>query len=71
MNKLRNFICYNQKQIIRFEYEISQLHKIFRKSIDKKNTMGTIDKHYKNLVVDSFNLLKEIYDENSKMITNI
>ena len=71
MKKLREFICYNQKQIVRFEYEISQLHKIFRKSVDKKNTIATNEKYYRELLLKSFDMLNNIYQENSKLISDI
>ena len=71
MQTLREFICYNQKQIIKFEYEISNLHKKFRICFEDKNS--TDDEKsiaYEQLYIDSFMLMEEIFNANMKFIDN-
>lgn len=69
MNSLREFICYNQKEIIRFEYTISQLHKEFRIALDKESDAIQEEK-YNTLILESFNLIEKIFTENSIYIMN-
>jgi len=69
MNTLREFICYNQKEIIRFEYTISQLHKDFRISMEK-DSKEIQEEKYNTLILESFNLLENIFDKNTKYIIN-
>ena len=69
MKTLREFICYNQKELIRFEYTISQLHKDLRISLEKE-TQKSQEEKYNTLIVESFSLLEKIFQNNTKYIMN-
>lgn len=68
MNSIREFICYNQKEIIRFEYTISQLHKSFKESFLKKSF--DVEAKYSDLIVESFMLMEKIFSKNLEFIKN-
>ena len=71
MESLREFICYNQKQIIKYEYIISNLHKDFRKIYkDSKSTHEEINISYEKLHIESFLLMENIFKENFNFIKN-
>ena len=71
MESLREFICYNQKQIIKFEYVVSNLHKDFREAYNDKNiSSDKIKELYEKLHIDSFILMEKIFKENFKFIKN-
>lgn len=71
MKTLREFICYNQKQIIKFEYTISQYHRDLKDLIREKNPdEGKLQEAYDRLAVDSFLLMESIFKENNEFILN-
>lgn len=70
MNTLNEFICYNQKHIIKFEYEISELHKKFKESFNGKEPTDRINELYENLNIQSFMLMEKIFQKNLEYISN-
>ncbi len=74
MKYLREFICHNQKQLIKYEYTISQLHKAFKDSYyeeSQKLDNNKLQENYEKLIIDSFNMLEETYASNIKYIENV
>jgi len=67
MYSLREFICFNQKELIRFEYIISKLHSDFKEAFLKKEE---VEEKYQTLIVESFILLGNIYKKNFEFVRN-
>jgi len=72
MRYLRDFICHNQKQLINYEYTISQLHKAFKDSFyEDIEDNPILEEHYEKLIISSFDMLEEIYASNIEYIENV
>ena len=63
LQDIRNFICYNQKQLLKYEFEIAELHKEFR--VNKTNE--TLEK----LVRIGFDQIQEIFTKNAQYVKKI
>jgi len=70
MESIRDFICYNQKQIIKFEYVISNLHKDFKNIFYSEASKEETTEAYDKLHVDSFILMEKIFQDNMQFINN-
>jgi hypothetical protein len=69
---IREFICYNQKEIIQYEFLVSEKHRDLRKLVDKKNpTKEDVEKHYNMLIDTAYDGLIKIYQDNIDLINNI
>jgi hypothetical protein len=71
MKTLREFICYHQKQIMRFEYTISELHRNLKDLLkEKEHNIDTLGSAYDELSFNSFLLTQEIFQESNDFILN-
>jgi len=73
ISSIREFICFNQKQTIKYEYLISEQHKelkqFFMKN-DKKNS-DELKIKYEEFVVQSYKNLFTVFSSNKQYINNI
>ncbi len=71
MKTIREFICYHQKQIMRFEYTISELHRNLKDLLkEKEQDIEKLNIAYDELTFDSFLLMQEIFQESNDFILN-
>lgn len=77
VSALREFICFNQKQMIKYEFLISEMHKDLKSyftALSKENTENNFEElkeKYESFVVDAFENLFNVLDENTQYIENI
>lgn len=73
INAIQEFICFNQKNTIKYEYIISEKHKIIKdyykrsEDIDLKH----LNKLYDDLIISSYDNLISIFDSNKQLIFNV
>ena len=71
MKSLQEFICYNQKQLIKFEYTVSELHKTLKDLMrEGKPNLTELEKAYDKLGAESFMLMNSIFEKNAEFISN-
>ncbi len=71
VSDLREFICYNQKQTIKYEYLISERHKALKEYYNSNYNKKELKSMYDELVIESYNNLFEIFNENQMYINKI
>lgn len=70
MHTIREFICYNQRQIIRFEYTISELHRTLKDAVREALSKDKLEEAYNKLLIDGFMLMESIFQENNEFVMN-
>lgn len=69
---IREFICYNQKELIQYEFLVSEKHRNLRILVnDENSTTENIDDCYDDLIETAYIGLIEIYQDNIELINNI
>lgn len=70
---LKEFICFNQKNTIKYEYIISEKHKkIKRYFTGTKNVdLNKLESLYDSLIITSYESLLDVFEGNKTLITNI
>lgn len=73
LTEIRNFICFNQKNTIKYEYIISEKHKEIKKYFTgtKNIDSNKLERLYDSLIISSYENLLNIFEENKLLITNI
>ena len=71
MKTIREFICYHQKQIMKFEYTLSELHRKLKDLLKEENhNIENLNIAYDELTFNSFLLMQEIFQESNDFILN-
>lgn len=72
IKQIREFICFNQKELIQYEYLVSEKHKLLRINIDKEGVNAEL---ISNLIDDLLDIaygnLQDILRENLNLINQI
>jgi hypothetical protein len=72
IQSIQDFICHNQKQTIKYEYLISERHKIVKDCYnDSSCDKDELNKLYNMLIIDSYNDLFKVFESNKTYIHNI
>lgn len=71
INSIRKFICYNQKELIQYEYLISEKHKKLRLHFDKENNKGLLNEYIESLLNYAYWQLIDIFEENNSRINSM
>lgn len=72
LKSIRNFKCFNQKELIKYEFLVSERHKKLRKYLDNEeiDTL-TLEKLVDDLINISYDYLLDIFKQNVTHIKNI
>jgi hypothetical protein len=63
LKKIREFVCFNQKQLIQYEYLVSERHKELRKYLESNSNEDEISELLQNLIDIAYgNLLNILYE---------
>lgn len=75
LEAIQDFICFNQKNIIKYEYLISQLHKdlknYFNDNQEDEDFEKKLNLKYEKLIIESYTRLIDMLDMNKPLIRNI
>lgn len=71
LSKLRSFICFNQKQAIKYEYVISERHKNLRIAFENKVDDKELEELFDSLIIDSYLEIVKIYNSNKPLIEDL
>lgn len=68
LNKIREFICLNQSELIQYEYLLSESHKELRKHLENHNEVNEVNELLQNLIDTAYGNLLNILNENIEKI---
>lgn len=68
---LREFICFHQKQTIKYEYLIAERHKNLKYLYHQKHAQDELKKLYNEFIIHSYGDLLKVLESNQKYIYNI
>lgn len=72
INSIREFICFNQKELIQYEYVVSQKHKNLRQYLENDNfNKDRLDEIIQDLITTSYTDLIKILDSNIPLINQL
>lgn len=74
IKSIREFICYNQKELIQYEYIVSQTHKELRHCLEDKDKdieLEALDNAIQKLIDTAYSELLKILYKNTEYINNL
>ncbi len=71
ISSIREFICFNQKELIKYEFLLSEKHKELRLLLEKDSSKNIINESLKKLISLAYYDLEAIYKHNVELIKNI